>query len=31
VSDDVHLLDMSLWRGTPVATSRDFVTRTDVM
>lgn len=31
VSDDAHLLDMSPWRGTPVVTSREFVTRTDVM
>lgn len=31
VSDDAHLLDMSPWRGTPVVTSREFVTRTDGM
>lgn len=29
VSDDVDLLSMSPWRGTPVITSSDFVKRTD--
>jgi predicted nucleic acid-binding protein len=31
VSDDTDLLEMSPWRGTPVVTSREFVTRTDAM
>jgi predicted nucleic acid-binding protein len=30
VSDDTDLLSMSPWRGTPVLTSKAFVTRTDV-
>lgn len=29
VSDDSDLLVMSPWRGTPVVSSKDFVTRTD--
>ncbi len=31
VSDDTDLLAMSPWRGTPVLTSGEFVTRTDIM
>lgn len=31
VSDDTDLLEMSPWRGTPVVSSREFVTRTDAM
>lgn len=31
VSDDTDLLSMSPWRGTPMVTSREFVTRTDTM
>lgn len=31
VSEDGHLLDMSPWRGTPIITTKDFVTRTDAM
>ncbi len=31
VSDDTDLLSMSPWRGTPIVTSREFVTRTDTM
>jgi len=31
VSHDAHLLAMSPWRGTSVVTSREFVTRTDLM
>lgn len=31
VSDDTDLTSMSPWRGTPVVTSQEFVTRTDSM
>lgn len=31
VSDDTDLTSMSPWRGTPVLTSAEFVTRTDAM
>ena len=30
VSDNTDLLAMSPWRGTPIMTTRDFVTRNDV-
>lgn len=31
VSDDTDLTSMSPWRGTPVVTAAEFVTRTDAM
>ena len=31
VSDDTDLLSLSPWRGTPIVTSKEFVTRTDAM
>lgn len=31
VSDDTDLTSMSPWRGTPIVTSAEFVTRTDAM
>ncbi|MBI3923972.1 MAG: PIN domain-containing protein [Armatimonadetes bacterium] len=31
ITDDIDLLSMSPWRGTPILTSADFVKRTDVM
>jgi predicted nucleic acid-binding protein len=31
VSDDTDLTSMSPWRGTPVLTAKEFVTRTDAM
>lgn len=31
VSDDDDLLKLTPWRGTPIVTSKDFVTRVDVM
>ncbi|MHB1712383.1 MAG: PIN domain-containing protein [Acidimicrobiales bacterium] len=31
VSDDLDLISMSSWRGTPIVSSGDFVKRTDAM
>ncbi|HEY2215285.1 MAG TPA: PIN domain-containing protein [Acidimicrobiales bacterium] len=31
ISDDTDLLSLSPWRGIPIVTSREFVTRTDTM
>jgi predicted nucleic acid-binding protein len=31
VSDDTDLTSMSPWRGTPIVTSEEFVTRTDAL
>jgi predicted nucleic acid-binding protein len=31
VSDDTDLLSLSSWRGTPIVSSKEFVTRTDAM